>query len=279
MKRAKMSVAITLAQSCRTGAVTRATRKARSARSLGRRAPRMSALRCGPLLFALLTTHCAAGASIRSAPNFSGVQLRRQSVLILPIAVSDDFGDERTGIILDRGTREEATRLACGSASAIRDDIVVTCFDDPIVAHSIPVSNDILSQFARDQPIASARWQELAQNTGARFAVLFRPENVTASHQVSSGISPAAAWTGALLLGQPLVSAMSGTSAMRGGPQHSATRGYTVSAVLVDLRGLMVVRAGSKSGEASNAGTEASNAGPLLRDIMNDLLKGLLDPH
>src|SRR4051812_20311889 len=63
----------------------------------------------------ILTPHCAPGANVQSAPQFSGSSLKSRGVLILPIAVTDDFGDERTGIVLDHESREQATRQACSS--------------------------------------------------------------------------------------------------------------------------------------------------------------------
>lgn len=62
-----------------------------------------------------------------------------------------------------------------------------------------------------------------------------------------------------------------------GGPQMLRTRGYTLSAVLVDLQAGREVRAAVRSREVSvEEGTELPVA-TLLHDIMKDLLTGLLD--
>jgi hypothetical protein len=266
--------------------------------AIARWAVPMSALGRAALVCALSTLHCASRAKIQSSPNFSGAQLKTQSVLILPIAVSSDFSDDRTGIVLDRDTREEATKLACRSASGIRADVVVTCFDDPILGHSSRLADGIMLQFAHDQPIDNDRLRELAQNTGARFAVLFRPESVTASHRgpstppiynapvqlpPASTVAQASANTLAVGAASVFLAALD----VAGSPSASTTtRGYTLSAALVDLRTIAVVRAGSQSGEASVTVTDKTfrssdrttvDVSLLLHDIMKDLLTGLLD--
>jgi hypothetical protein len=75
-------------------------------------------------------------AMVRSAPGFTGAELDRQSVLLLPIAVTDDYGDERTGIVLDHESREQAARLACRSGAGFRADVRIVCFDEPSLAQS-----------------------------------------------------------------------------------------------------------------------------------------------
>src|SRR5437660_505556 len=87
----------------------------------------------GPVC-SLLAMHCGSGAKIQSVPNFEGKSLKSQVVLVLPIAVTDDFGDERTGIVLDHQSREQATKLACDSAAEMRDDVKIMCFDRPELA-------------------------------------------------------------------------------------------------------------------------------------------------
>lgn len=86
----------------------------------------------------LASTHCGSHMAVRSAPGFAGGQLNHQTVLVLPIAVTDDFSDVRTGIALDQGTREDATRMACRSASEGEPDLILTCFNSPNVTTAKP---------------------------------------------------------------------------------------------------------------------------------------------
>src|SRR5438046_347607 len=123
-----------------------------------------ASLLCVVCLF--LAIHCGSGARVRSAPQFSGVSLKSSVLLVLPIAVTDDFGDERTGIVLDHESREQATKRACDSASDLRDDIKVLCFDRPELAKSSAFLKDLLLEYARDEAITKERWRELAEDGG-----------------------------------------------------------------------------------------------------------------
>src|SRR6266567_901644 len=134
---------------------------------------------------AVLALHCGSGAKFQSVPNFEGKSLKSRVVLVLPIAVTDDFGDERTGIVLDHQSREQATKLACDSAAEMRDDVKIVCFDRPELAKSAPFLNDLLLEYARDKAISADRWHELERRTGASFVLLFRPEGASASQKVS----------------------------------------------------------------------------------------------
>jgi hypothetical protein len=228
----------------------------------------------------VLGTHCASSAKIRSAPNFSGESLKRRAVLILPIAVTDDFGDERTGVVLDRESRERATKLACDSASGMRDDIQVLCFDRPELAKSTAFLKELLLEYARDRAIPAERWRELEQRTGASFVLLFRPEGARASQSVSkagNGVSPKVIAVSSFA---PIPFVV--TPPMEGvGPKVDSvktSRTYTLSSFLIDLREAKVVRTGMQSAEASTSTTEAPDAPGHLHGIMRDLMKGLLEP-
>src|SRR3954470_5084862 len=118
------------------------------------------------LALCLLAAHCGSGATIQSAPNFSGATLDHRVLLVLPIAVTDDYGDERTGIVLDHQSREDATKRACDSVTEVRDDVRVVCFDSPDLAKSGPFLKDLMLDYARDSTIAAERWHELKKRTG-----------------------------------------------------------------------------------------------------------------
>lgn len=214
---------------------------------------------------------------MRSAPNFSGTELKNRKVLVLPIAVTDDYGDERTGIILDRGTREEATRMACRSASDGQRDLALTCFDSPAVSSAAPVSDAVQAQFTRDQPVPKDQWLALAQQTGNDFAVLFRPESVTSSRRVEQRQKVIVMGSGATGLGTLLGSLLVNAATPTPSPKVVRTAGYTLSAVLVDLRAGTEVRAAVRSGEGSADEQAEIPVSSVLHGIMKALLADLLD--
>jgi hypothetical protein len=208
---------------------------------------------------------------VRSAPGFTGAELDRQTVLLLPIAVTDDYGDERTGIVLDHESREQAARLACRSGAGLRADVRIVCFDEPSVAPSSSDLRDISTQFAKAAPISADSSRKIARVTGARFALLFRPESVSASQKVRPGPSA-----------DPLMVALFGKQLNR--PEQVEPRGsvkttrvYTLSSELVDLRDGRVVRAAVRRREASTSSLEAPPASQQLHAIMHDLIGDLLD--
>jgi hypothetical protein len=204
-------------------------------------------------------------------------------VLVLPIAVTDDFGDERTGIVLDHQSREQATKLACDSAADIRDDIRIECFDDPKLAKSAVFLKELLLEYARDRAIAASRWRELEEKTGARFVLLFRPEAVSASQEVSKaspGISSKAIVVPAIPNVTPVPIMVVTPPLESVGPKVDSvttSRTYTLFSSLVDLRQAKVVRTGVHSAEESTSTAEAPDASKHLHGIMRDLMKGLLE--
>jgi hypothetical protein len=223
--------------------------------------------------------HCASGAKIRSVPNFSGASLNSRALLILPIAVTDDFGDERTGIVLDHQSREQATKQACDSASHIRGDINVVCFDRPELANSSGFLKELLLEYARDKAIPAGRWRELEQRTGASFVLLFRPEGVRASQAVSKGSKGVGPFFIPLSSVAPIPGVITPPMESVGPKVDSVTtsRTYTLSSFLVDLRNAKIVRTGTQSAEASTSTTEAPDAPAQLHRIMRDLMKGMLE--
>jgi len=229
----------------------------------------------------LLATGCASSARVRTVSNFSGAALESRVLLILPIAVTDDFGDERTGIVLDHQSREQATKLACDSAADVRDDIRIVCFDHPALAKSAVFLKDLLLEYARGGAIPAKRWRDLEQKTGASYVLLFRPEAVRASQEVSKaspGVSPKL-----IPIPVPNVTPMPFvlTPPMESvGPKVDSvktSRTYTLSSSLVDLREAKVVRTGVQSAEDSTSTAEAPDASKHLHGIMRDLMKGLLE--
>jgi hypothetical protein len=230
----------------------------------------------------VLLMNCGSGAKIQSAPNFEAKSLKGQVVLVLPIAVTDDFGDERTGIVLDHESREQATKLACNSAAEMRDDVNLMCFDRPELAKSAPLLNELLLEYARDKAISAERWHELERRTGASFVLLFRPEAVSASQKVSKArpdFPVRGSMIGTSITGLSIPIPVVIPTPEGVGPKVDSvktSRTYTLASSLVDVRAGTTVRTGVQSAEASTSTGEAPDASRQLYGIMRDLMKGLL---
>jgi hypothetical protein len=220
---------------------------------------------CSPFLaLTLLSTLAACGSRLRcftSVSGFTKAELTNQPVLLVPIAVTDELGDDRTGIVIDRDSRHQAAKLACSAATAIRDDVRIVCFDDPaaIASSDLPEVN---KRFARDVAIPLDRWHGLARTTGARFALLFRPEEVNASRSVTKV--------------RQLHDEIAPYSVM---PKEFVTtsRTYTLRCDLVDLHSGQVVRAAMRSGGDSTSTPDPPEARTHLYDLMHALMKDVLE--
>jgi hypothetical protein len=197
-----------------------------------------------------------------SAESFRRADLKDQAILLLPVAVTDELGDDRTGIVLDRSSRHRAARLACDAGPKIREDVRIVCFDDPSIAAS-PALRDVYTQFARDVPISLERLHEIARSSGASFALLFRPEDVHASTRVTRFPD----W-------RPFEPA---PSAHNPRASITTTRTFTLLGQLVDLRSGQVVRAAMRSSTGSTDTPEPPVASTHLHGIMRDLMSDMLD--
>ena len=236
----------------------------------------------GPLLavgFALQGLACASGASrpkIQRSPHFQSSQLTGTTVLVLPIAVTDDLGDERTGIVLGRGSRESAAKAACQSVAQARKDLRVVCFEE-LRTGADAASARVALEFALGHEVPPPLLQSLAQASQAQFVLLFRPEKVGAGQDISDRYSAGDALQ-AGIVGMLLA------SAARGGPQRKITRGYTVSGVLIDLRSGRPAGAGIHAGEETTSSSaerklghaEVPPAARLLAEIQSDLAVSLV---
>jgi hypothetical protein len=237
-------------------------------------------------LFACLTVIVSLSSSMigcrqphmRTFARFKAISLKGQKVLVLPLAVSDDLGDERTGIILDDVTVAVTGRAACAHARQVREDIKIVCFDEVPKQASAFVS-DVVLRFAGDEPIDQQTLDELATRTGANILVVFRPESVAVG----------------VTIVQPVTVVMNGSSGYlqdSGKPYRSVEREYTVSTELIELRSGLLLRSGDHGASATGnsgmrgpndlsdylpPGVNAPDAAPTLSEIMNELLDTLLD--
>jgi hypothetical protein len=63
-------------------------------------------------LMLVLVAGCASAPIVRTLPEFSDAALKGRRVAFVRLAVSDDFGDARTGIVMSARTRTLATQSA-----------------------------------------------------------------------------------------------------------------------------------------------------------------------
>jgi len=199
-------------------------------------------------------------------------------VLLVPLAVSDPLGDERTGIVLSDAARVSASAGACRRITEDRGDVEVVC----VAAQKSPVISELELLFARDQRIPSRVWAQLRSEYGTEYALLFRPESVQSSQQVGrlgnvSGTSPDKPLATAIFVSSLFVNQDRTTTV-----NHTEIS-YTLSASLVRGVDGKLLKVGVHSGSASrlvehNEGVaEAPAIEPLLESIMVDLTEDVLD--
>jgi hypothetical protein len=240
------------------------------------------------LLFgtAALLLGCGAGPQVQATGAYRADALQNTRILFVPLAVSDELGDERTGVILSDQARSIASEEACKAmqeeSSASAEQVV--CLDQHTFEHS-PALGELERLFARDQPIPASVWQSVRQASGAKHALLFRPESVSSSRDVShrlEGSSGAQFGTGTLLATTIIASVLVGASTIHKSTVSKTELGYTVSASLVDMQSGALLKVGVHSAsdsrkERRNLGfAEPPPAAPLLQRIMVALGEKLL---
>ena len=212
-------------------------------------------------------------------PDHGARSLEGSTVLRLPLAVSDDLGDARTGLILSRETRTTASLEACREIANEHDERRVVCADDS-AARELPELAEIELIFASDKPIPTRVLQALAANSRADYLLLFRPERVSSSQQVSHDKIPRKD-PGMTFLDGPNVDML--IARERIVTSSSTEVAFTVSAALIDLRSGKLLRFGVHSGGGSRSEdrymgfAEAPPAAPILAEIMRDLGNAVLE--
>lgn len=241
---------------------------------------------------AIAVAACGGGPQIKITPDYQSKACAGQRVLLVPLAVSDDLGDQRTGIVLSEDTRRAASEGACTKLAHEWERGTLVC--PPLAPATKPSTlNDLERAFALGAAIPPALWQSLRGSFHADYALLFRPENVSSDNQVErSGPSkeyPAArVGVAAALSPGMLVGALFGVAATsdRKPEAHTKNRtelNYTVSATLLDMRTRKVLKVGLNQGSAAqtvdrNLGyAEAPPVVPLLEKIMVPLGEQMLE--
>jgi hypothetical protein len=202
------------------------------------------------------------------------------------LSVSQALGDRRTGIILSDETRVSASDAACSRLSSAANDPTVVCWNEEKAATE-PAFAQVQSMFALDEPVPEVAWRSLRQRSSATHAILFRPEAVGSSHEVSQtermGSPLVLVGGGGLAVTSLLVSGLIAANNMRVDTTNETELSYTISAALIDLRSGKLLKVGVHSGSASRTVThnlgfaEPPPAAPILEDAMTELGEAVLD--
>lgn len=214
---------------------------------------------------------------VRTAADFHPGSLLAAVVVVFPPAISNELGDERTGIVLSDLSRRAATQHFCAHAAQDRDEGRIVC-----AAHAqngkVEAAAIVEQRLARALPIGVDSWRPIRRSTNADYALLFRPESVESAQQVSRdyefvNLGRGQAGTHNLSCKRTLQCYAT---------ENETKKTYTISAFLIDMRTGKVVRSGLYSDSASrtvprNLGfAEAPDAEPLLTDILTELGMAML---
>jgi hypothetical protein len=240
----------------------------------------------GGAMTCVLLVGCGASPQIKTTADYREDALARGRVLFVPLSVSQALGDQRTGIILSDETRIGASDAACGRLSSADDDPAVVCWSQEKAAME-PAFAQVQSMFALDEAVPEVAWRSLRQTSGATHAILFRPEAVGSSREVSQserlGSPLLVIGTGGLAATSLLVSGLVAANNTRIETSNETELSYTISAALVDLRSGKLLKVGLHSGSASRTVTrnlgfaEPPPAAPILEDAMTELGEAVLD--
>jgi hypothetical protein len=240
----------------------------------------------GGAIACVLVVGCGASPQIKTTADYRDGALTRGRVLFVPLSVSQALGDRRTGIILSDETRVSASDAACSRLSSAANDPTVVCWNEEKAATE-PAFAQVQSMFALDEPVPEVAWRSLRQRSSATHAILFRPEAVGSSHEVSQtermGSPLVLVGGGGLAVTSLLVSGLIAANNMRVDTTNETELSYTISAALIDLRSGKLLKVGVHSGSASRTVThnlgfaEPPPAAPILEDAMTELGEAVLD--
>src|SRR4051812_14210997 len=106
----------------------------------------------GRLISACAVVGCGAGPQVKVTAQYRPDALRDTRVLIVPLAVSEELGDQRTGVILSDVARSAASDAACREMAEELGKHTIICLDRQTSARS-PALSELERLFALDQPI------------------------------------------------------------------------------------------------------------------------------
>jgi len=194
-------------------------------------------------------------------------------------ATANELEDARTGIVLSDQTRTEASDASCKEMVDNSGSEHIVCVDRQMKARS-PAFSELERLFALDQPIPADVWRSVRESSGATQALLFRPESVSSSHEVTKelkGSSGGLVGGGVLLATSAIVSGIVAAKTIHEVPVSNTEVSYTVSASLVDMRSGRLLKVGvhtrsdSRKVERNQGFAEPPPVAPLLEKIMLEL--------
>lgn len=224
------------------------------------------------------------GPEVQVTKHYRADELAGKRVVFVPLAVSDALGNERTGIMLSDKTRAVASAGACQEVAESWRSGTLVCVREKEGTRA-PELLELEGLFAKDAPIPERVWVNLRQKSSAQYALLFRPESVSSSHEVRETLEGTSTPVigGQVLPTTALVSVLVFSATARPVHVSDTELSYTVSASLVDLHTGQVLKVGVHSGSDSRSEerqlgfAEAPPAAPILEKIMVSLGEEVLD--
>jgi hypothetical protein len=191
----------------------------------------MGSARFGLLACGILAA--CAGPQVQPTKHYASEMLAGKRVVFVPLAVSDPLGDERTGILLSDTTRSIASAAACQKISESWGAGTLLCVREESGKRA-PELVEIERLFALDKPIPKSALSALGEKSKAQYALLFRPESVSSSHEVSRELdfrtTPFFAGAGPAVFGTSvIVAAIVGANTVHYKTVSDAELGYTVA--------------------------------------------------
>lgn len=252
---------------------------------------------CGLWLF----FGCGTTSQVERRKGFQAEALQGRAILFLPVAVSDELGDARTGIVLSLKAIRESAAQTC---EALREDVsdpTIRCYYDESVRDARPLIQELVQRFAHDAPVSRELLAALANASSCHHVLLFRPEGVDAQTDTLHARKPKYEWTeappydGPPVLANPLANSAAIAAASAGGevignllgqaladaiapgPRKVKSRSYTLSAQLIEMQEGRIDAAAVHTESGSRSDGEYPSAALLLGNAMAQLADDLLD--
>ncbi|MGC4087102.1 MAG: hypothetical protein QM756_04200 [Polyangiaceae bacterium] len=221
---------------------------------------------------------------MKATSDFRARALVGKGVLLVPLAISSDAGDQRTGVVLSQGVRTAASKATCANVATSWSAGRVLCPGDAkgdAKGDAESALNEVERLFALDEGIPAELWARVRSSSGADHVLLFRPERAGLSQSAPSELpctQTSAAGLGTAALVSALICSGSTTSAAKSPTEIT----YVISASLVDVQSGKLLKVGVHSGSDAGSGvpdlsdTELPAAASVLERIMTSLSEQLL---
>lgn len=227
-------------------------------------------------LASLLVLGCVQQVKLDDAGDDDADLFRGKVVLVLPLAVSGELGDERTGIVLTDQARFSASAVSCEHLARRTREVRIVCVNAEL-SKSEPSVVDLETQFALGKALKEETLSAVQRRFQADFVLLFRPEGVNSSREVVR-LRPLIPSEGG---SQNDIYACSTNTC--GATRHSTETTYVVSSELVELRSGTILKRSERAESAErtvgrNLGHgESAPVEPLLEKVMSELAESMLE--